>query len=189
MGRKKNTMSGFVNPAPWVPAAGASADEDAPAAAKKNKRKILAVVGVMVLIVAICVGGGFVYVNHRNAVAAQQAQTAEKARVAANRMARLDKANSWCKFTLGDSGETTGNTSETVSVGDGGKSLTYSGTQYSGVKRLGCLLGQLKAPESLVSKMNATSGLDGMQTDSWDGIKVTWSYNGNSGFNAVFEYE
>lgn len=180
-------MSGFVNPAPWVPKAGTEADSAA--VTKKSRGKILAIVGAAVLIVAICVGGGFGYVNHRNAVAAQQAETAEKSRIAAVRAARLKKANSWCDFTLGSGADSTVNGGETTSLGDNGKSLTYSGSQYSGVTRLGCLLGQLKAPQSLASKMNATSGLDGMQSDSWDGIKVTWSYNGNSGFNAVFEYE
>lgn len=180
-------MSGFVNPAPWVPKAGTETSEGS--LAKRSRRKILIIVGAVVLVVAICIGGGFGYVNHRNTVAAQQAEAAEKSRVAATQAARLKKANSWCDFTLGSGSDTTVNGGETTSLGDNGKSLTYSGSQYSGVTRLGCLLGQLKAPQSLASKMNATSGLDGMQSDSWDGIKVTWSYNGNSGFNAVFEYE
>ena len=122
-------MSGFVNPAPWVPKAGTEAD--GAAVTKKSRMKILVIVGIVVLIVAICVGGGFGYVNHRNAVAAKEAQAsaAEEKRVAeknAKQQADVAKENQALANAqleartgkVGDVRENTGIRMKLVSFGD-----------------------------------------------------------------------
>lgn len=176
-------MSGFVNPAPWVPKAAKDdlTTGEPRSADKKAKRIRLIVISVFALVVAVCFGARTAYVRHLDAVNAQHAAAAAaSSKEAKARADRFSDANTFCTFTSKGSGET-------VQMGDGGASMTYSNTPSATTDRLGCILGQLKAPQSVVSKMNVTSGLDGMQTDSWDGIKITWSYNGNTGFNAVFE--
>jgi len=45
----------------------------------------------------------------------------------------------------------------------------------------------LGLPASLWEKMQHTSGKDGKQTEEFDNIKVTWSYNANSGIYALYE--
>lgn len=52
---------------------------------------------------------------------------------------------------------------------------------------LQCVNIELDAPDSAVSKMQQTNGLSGTQHDSWNNVKVTWSYNGKSGFMATYE--
>ena len=45
----------------------------------------------------------------------------------------------------------------------------------------------LGLPESLDEKIGHTSGLDGKQTEEYDNVKVTWSYNANSGLMILYE--
>jgi len=45
----------------------------------------------------------------------------------------------------------------------------------------------LGLPESLDEKIGHTSGLDGKQTEEYDKVKVTWSYNANSGLMILYE--
>lgn len=46
---------------------------------------------------------------------------------------------------------------------------------------------QLGLPESLDEKIGHTSGLDGKQTEEYDNVKVTWSYNANNGIMILYE--
>ena len=146
---------------------------------RKSKRNIIiAVIVAFLLVIAGVVYGGVSYSKHLAVQRAQEAAMIAREKASA---ARLNTAYSLCTFTATDDGET-------MQVADTGGTLTYSNTASGGVQDLDCVLGSLKTPQSVISKMNATTALDGMQSDQWDGIKVTWSYNGNSGFNAVFEY-
>ena len=61
-------------------------------------------------------------------------------------------------------------------------------------KAFNCVINELDMPNSVISKINSTRTIDGMQSDSWDGIKVTWTYTGNQDsygdgeFNVTFEH-
>ena len=35
----------------------------------------------------------------------------------------------------------------------------------------------MNLPDSIRSKMESTRPIDGTQSDTWDGLKVTWSYH------------
>ncbi|PST47725.1 hypothetical protein COO72_11485 [Bifidobacterium callitrichos] len=63
-------------------------------------------------------------------------------------------------------------------------SIRFSEAKDGEGAALSCLLSELKMPDATISKMQNTSGLDGTQSDSWDGIKATWSYNANREFDA-----
>ncbi len=45
----------------------------------------------------------------------------------------------------------------------------------------------LGLPESLDEKIGHTSGLDGKQTEEYDKVKVTWSYNSSNGLMILYE--
>ncbi|MBW3090598.1 hypothetical protein [Bifidobacterium miconisargentati] len=64
-------------------------------------------------------------------------------------------------------------------VTDGGRTMTITAT-YLSDDVTSCLLSELDTPDSVRTKMGNTRALDGTQTDSWDGIKATWSYDGSS---------
>ena len=40
-----------------------------------------------------------------------------------------------------------------------------------------CVCGKLDMPSSVANKINGTRMIDGKQSDTWDGIKATWSYS------------
>lgn len=81
--------------------------------------------------------------------------------------------------------------SSEISLGDDGNSISVfipaDTLDDSGTKTHACIQKELKTPSGVVSKMGQTTGFDGQQSDSWGNIKVTWSFNGNSGFHAVYE--
>lgn len=64
----------------------------------------------------------------------------------------------------------------TLQVGDGGASLSLSMEDDSDGKVFNCVASEVGLPDSVRSKMGSTRALDGTQSDTWDGMKVTWSY-------------
>jgi hypothetical protein len=91
----------------------------------------------------------------------------------------LTKAFKGCQYDKGQE--------EDFTLGDGGKSLSYSSGDDGVVRGFTCITDSVKMPQSTLSKISNTSGLSGTQTDEWNGIKITWSYNANVGLDAVFE--
>lgn len=64
----------------------------------------------------------------------------------------------------------------TMRVGDGGDSLSLSMSDYSEGKVFACVASEVDLPDSIRSKMESTRAIDGTQSDTWDGLRVTWSY-------------
>ena len=56
--------------------------------------------------------------------------------------------------------------------------ITYDGIDDTKAsKAYECLVNELGIPSSTANKIDNTRTLDGMQSDTWDKIKVTWSYS------------
>lgn len=53
------------------------------------------------------------------------------------------------------------------------------------ITEVGCVLDELDIPASTIRLMDTTRALDGRQTDSWDGIKATWSYHPDNGLDVL----
>lgn len=49
-----------------------------------------------------------------------------------------------------------------------------------------CVLAQLNAPKRVQSHMEQTTALDGRQSESWDGVDLSWSYHPDRGLDAIF---
>lgn len=77
-------------------------------------------------------------------------------------------------------------------LGDGGKTLDVSPLQTApflvdpSAAAAMCVLREAKAPDSVRSEVSQVSGLDGRQQAEWDGVSLTYSYDGNTGFTGVF---
>lgn len=52
---------------------------------------------------------------------------------------------------------------------------------------LQCLIDEIDMPNSVRSKINQTRALDGIMTDSWDGISASWSYQSDKGLDMFLE--
>lgn len=48
---------------------------------------------------------------------------------------------------------------------------------------LACLLIALETPDSVVSHLDTTRALDGMQTNEWDDLHARWTYHPDRGLN------
>jgi hypothetical protein len=51
-----------------------------------------------------------------------------------------------------------------------------------------CVLDELDAPQSLVSRMESTRALDGMQSATWSSYEVTWTYHPDDGLDLIITY-
>lgn len=77
-------------------------------------------------------------------------------------------------------------------VGDDGDSLDVSPLQVQSflvepsVAAAVCVLGETDAPDSVRSEVSQVSGVDGRQKAEWEGVSLTYSYDGNTGFTGVF---
>ena len=81
-------------------------------------------------------------------------------------------------------------------LGDGatlsndGLSLTIDGDgeyDFLSVFDVESVIKTLKLPDSLKTKMEITNSLMGRQTETYENIKVSWSYHPNNGLDAIFE--
>ncbi|MEW1807536.1 hypothetical protein [Pseudarthrobacter sp. NPDC080039] len=75
-------------------------------------------------------------------------------------------------------------------IGDAGHTITLEGApknKSSGLSltEIVCVLDALSVPDSVVSQMDATRALDGMQRASWDKISATWTYHPDNGFRVI----
>jgi hypothetical protein len=80
-----------------------------------------------------------------------------------------------------------------ASLSEDGTSLFMDG---AGEESLGvnysyqaCVLSAVDVPSAVVSRMDSTSALMGVQTANWDGISASWSYHPRNGFDVYLELE
>lgn len=74
-------------------------------------------------------------------------------------------------------------------VRDDGKTITFD--NVSAKERPGpddvvdvvCVLVELKTPSRIMSHMDSTRALDGMQTDKWEQFEARWTYHPDDGMN------
>ncbi len=50
---------------------------------------------------------------------------------------------------------------------------------------LRCVLEELDVPQSVIGQMDSTRALDGMQTATWDGYSVSWTYHPDDGLDLI----
>lgn len=84
-----------------------------------------------------------------------------------------------------------------VILGDGGYTITLQGepedpnwvniTKVTGLsaKDMACVLTAVSVPDSVVSEIDATRALDGMQRGSWNKISASWTYHPDHGLRLI----
>jgi hypothetical protein len=53
------------------------------------------------------------------------------------------------------------------------------------VDGLACVLDALDTPQSVISQMESTRALDGMQTAEWDDFEASWTYHPDDGVDVI----
>jgi hypothetical protein len=59
----------------------------------------------------------------------------------------------------------------------------YSGLAFSDVQ---CVMDAIPVPADIQARIMNTSGIDGQQSDSFDGISISWSYHSSTGVSMIF---
>jgi hypothetical protein len=75
---------------------------------------------------------------------------------------------------------------DNLKIADNNQTLTL-GSGSNGMETFDCLVKSMGIPESVQTKVGATTGMSGTQEDSFGNVKITWSYSGNNGLSMVFE--
>jgi len=94
---------------------------------------------------------------------------------------RLEKAAAACKLSgiIDDDGRTL--SMDRVAAEEDPGRVKY--TDYE------CVLDQLGVPRAVRDHMGATRAMDGMQTDTWDGINARWNYHPKGGIDITLTEE
>lgn len=77
-----------------------------------------------------------------------------------------------------------------IALGDNDHSMTIdvkgkedlTGATYEAQQ---CILRSLAAPSNVLSHLGQTTSMDGRQTETWDGITISWSYHPDRGADMV----
>lgn len=117
----------------------------------------------------------------------------DKAQAEAAAVPRFEKAVKSCSAlpatVLADQGKTLTMNGVSASNAELSKALASAGIGSGEVALpmadVQCALSALDMPASISAKMAQTTALMGMQTDTWDGIEVSWSYHPDNGFNVI----
>jgi hypothetical protein len=78
-----------------------------------------------------------------------------------------------------------------ANLADAGKTISFdtAGEEDYGVgddiEDIACVLLALRAPTFIVTEIDNTRALDGMQRDSWRRFKASWTYHPDDGLNIV----
>lgn len=74
-------------------------------------------------------------------------------------------------------------------IGDRGMSLTLDGEgqESSGLKldRIVCVLDHVEMPDHVMSRIEGTRALDGVQDAEWGDLTMTWSYHPDDGLDVI----
>ena len=136
-------------------------------------------VPLMVLALAGCGGASGTSAPNPTPSAVTSSAPAEPLIQQASHSCRLDSSD---YATLGDAGYTItleGEPENHTNVADYYKVTGLTASQIA------CVLTALSVPDSVVSQMDATRAMDGMQKASWDKISATWTYHPDDGFRMI----
>ncbi|NEG95360.1 hypothetical protein GFD17_01025 [Bifidobacterium sp. SMB2] len=131
----------------------------------------LASVIVLALIIGFVVWKGVPYVQEKRAEAAAPAL--------------VSKVDSECNPDVEFS--ETAYDKEIMVTEDGGKSMTLLSGKDSSKKTLDCMLTKYGMPDDLKQKILDAKMDDGLKTERWNGMNVTWIYNNNTGLQVTLE--
>lgn len=78
-----------------------------------------------------------------------------------------------------------------IEVLDDGEALSIDGAGDDGVgasiDEIACILAAIDVPDAVVSRMDGTRALDGMQDASWGDLSASWTYHPDDGLDVIVE--
>lgn len=85
-----------------------------------------------------------------------------------------------------------GEESAYMTTGDNGRTLMidHKGNEDPGgatVDELACALALTGVPDAVLTRMDSTRAMDGVQHADWDGYTATWSYHPDTGLDVIIE--
>ncbi|MBW3087464.1 hypothetical protein KIH77_01725 [Bifidobacterium sp. 82T24] len=132
---------------------------------------ILVAIIVLVIIVGTVVWKSTPYIQEKRAEAAAPAL--------------VSKVNTECNPDVAFS--ETAYDKEVMVTEDGGKSMTLLSGKDSSKKTLDCMLAKYGMPDDLKQRILGAKMDDGLKTERWNGMDVTWIYNDNTGLQVTLE--
>ncbi|VXB57619.1 conserved exported hypothetical protein [Arthrobacter sp. 8AJ] len=96
-------------------------------------------------------------------------------------------SDSYIKQTLRSCGVVS---SKYATLGDKDRTVTLQGQPKSStrgmtMKEIGCVLTGVDTPDSVISRMDGTRALDGMQNASWKGYEASWTFHPDNGVRII----
>jgi hypothetical protein len=77
-------------------------------------------------------------------------------------------------------------TANTMELGDNGRTIIVdTRSEFTSTAGVACVWGELKTPQSITAKVEATTAMMGEQTAESDGVSYSWSYHPDNGLNMV----
>lgn len=119
-----------------------------------------------------------------------QAPAPSAATPTAPRETQIHQARHSCKLDGGVFSEyaTLGDDDHTITMQGAPEDPTYANIlKVTGLTdgHIACVLTAVSVPDSVVSQIDATRALDGMQKASWDRFAATWTYHPDNGLNVI----
>jgi hypothetical protein len=78
-----------------------------------------------------------------------------------------------------------------IVVGDSGMTLTIvsEGEESPGapIEQIGCVLVALGVPDSVLSQIDRTTSMQGVQRATWSDFEASWTYHPDNGLNMIVE--
>lgn len=148
-----------------------------PRAQKLLARGWILAVSVVIMALAGCGGASSASDPTPTPSAATSTAPAPSLIQQASHSCRLDNSD---YATLGDAGYT-------ITMEGGPKNINSATDYFKGLSdgQIVCVLSALSVPDSVVSQMDATRAMDGMQKASWDNISATWTYHPDDGLRII----
>lgn len=145
---------------------------------------------LVIVLVVVCSVSGVAVVRHVQSVHKQQAaEQAERNRIAEEKKWKagvLERAYNGCQEKADQS---KWGFKDDLELSDGNKTLILHSpnSALNEYETYNCVAKRTDMPSSVKEKIGQTNGFSGMQSDEWDNLKATWSYNGSSGLTLTVE--
>jgi len=144
------------------------------APAPKKKRNVGLIVGLVLAVAGLALGGYYALTH----IGTNDTTTPAVAKVTTATVTKLQAAAVSCSLatTPEDLGHTL--TLRNVSAKEDPGPDDWKATE--------CVMREIDVPSRVTDHIGQTRAMDGMQTDSWDGMSARWNYHPDSGINITF---
>ena len=154
----------------------------------KHRKLWILLIAILVVVLVVGAAGALVHANqvHKAQVAAAEAKAKEEKERKEWKYYVLERTYNRC---LEDTQKNDGTNKDELTLSDGNATLTLKSpnTPLNTYETYKCIAEWTDMPEATQTKIGQTNGFSGMQSDSWDNLKATWSYNGESGLTLILE--